>query len=55
MATLSANSKSLACYTRGKKGEGQEWGGRGITRWDNDCAFLLLFANVHLEWCEQPE
>lgn len=34
MATLSAISKFLACYTWDRKGEGQEWGS-GITSWDN--------------------
>lgn len=50
MATLSAISKFLACYTWGRKGEGQEWGGRV-----SQAGTILFFTNTHLEWCEQPE
>lgn len=54
MATLSAISKFLACYTWDRKGKGQ-WGS-GITNWDNTAlSFFFFFANTHLEWCEQPE
>lgn len=45
MATLSAISKFLACYTWDRKGEGQEWGS-GITSRDNTALsffFLSLF------------
>lgn len=44
MATLSAISKFLACYTWDRKGNGQGWGrGAGITSWDNTAlSFFLL-------------
>lgn len=45
MATLSAISKFLACYTWGRKGEGQERGGSGITSWDNTFFSPILIWN----------
>lgn len=54
MATLSAISKFLACYTWDRKGGGQE-SGSGITSWDNTALSYFFLANTYLEWCEQPE
>lgn len=42
MATLSAISKFLACYTWDRKGEGQEWGS-GITSRDNTALSFIFF------------